>query len=62
MIASSGVMIWVMNDRTTKAPCSVLLWPWERRQGRETGGTGAGGGALRVCDRFAVAVDRSAGV
>ena len=24
MIASSGVMIWVMNDRTTKAPCSPL--------------------------------------
>jgi hypothetical protein len=27
MIASSGVMIWVMNDRTTKAPCSVLPGP-----------------------------------
>ena len=64
MIASSGVMIWVMNDRTTKAPCSPLwrgLGPGNGGKEEKQGGTGACGGALRVFDRFAFAVDRSAG-
>ncbi|MGC9221972.1 MAG: transposase [Solirubrobacteraceae bacterium] len=45
------------NDQS---PSQRAPGPWERRQGGETGGMGACGGALRVCDRFAVAVDRSA--
>ena len=51
MLASSGVMIWVMNDRTTKAPRGVLPGPGNGGKDEKQGAWGR----VVVCCAFVTA-------